>query len=171
MVKIYSNWIIHCCLDIYLCSSRYYRVHGNDISWKGINQSIFFCICWQSLSQVWSGPLPRLASLYVFVRNWSLYCWFLIWCGFLHRWFLGIVFFHLWRCWMFLWFWDILSGCTTFIWWINRCRWWIILLIMHKHRSLSFYKTTHGLPVAGWDKISIMIIDSCEGSIKLNMKM
>ena len=43
------------------------------------------------------------------------------------------------------------------------------MIRMHKHQFILFYKTAHGIPVAGWNKIFIMTIDSGEIRIKLNM--
>ena len=108
---------------------------------------------------------------YVFFRNLSIYCKLLLQRGLLKWWFMGIIFLH-WFYWcLFFWFWGILSGCTILIWWINKCIWWIILLIMYKHWFLSFYKPTHGLSVAGWNYIPITNIDSGKVRIKFNMEM
>ena len=149
-MKVHSIWIRHCCLGIYFGSYIYYHVHGHDLPLNGGNQRIFLCICWQYLSQVGSGASPKLASL-CFFSDLRLYCWFLFWSAFLHWWFLGIIFLHWWQCCMLLWFWGILTGSVNFIWWRNKCRWWIMLLIMNEHWYLSFYKPTHDLEVAGWN--------------------
>ena len=46
-----------------------------------------------------------------------------------------------------------------------------MLVRMNKRQFLFFYKPAHGLPVAGWDKISIGAIDRGEGGIKYNIKL
>ena len=169
LVKIHSLCIINCWIGVYIFSAIYSHVHGHDIYWNGSNQNILLCICWKSLSQVVSGASPCLDSFCVFVSNGRLYLWLLIWCGFLHWCFLGIIFLHWWYFCLFLWFCVILTGSKTFIWWRNKFRWWIMLLRMHKRQFIYFYKPTHGLSVSGWNKISITTIDSGEVRIKWNM--
>ena len=170
LVKIHSILIIYFCLGIYFSSYRYYHVHGHDIFWNSSNWSILLFICWQYLSQVVFGALPCLYSLCVFFRNWILYFRILPRYGFLHWCFLGIIFLH-WYCWMFLWFWVIITRSSTLIWCRNECRWWIMLLIIHEHQFISFFKTTHGLPVSGWNKIFATTVDSGEVRIKCNMEL
>ena len=60
---------------------------------------------------------------------------------------------------------------ATLIWWINKCRWCIMLLIMNEHQFLIFYEPTYGLPASGQNKISIIRIDSGKGSIKWKMEL
>ena len=170
LVKIHRICIRNFCVGIYFGYYGYSCVCGIDISWNGNYQSILLCIYWQSLSQFGSGPLPLLASLCMFVINLRIYWRLLIRCGLLHRWFMDIIIMH-WYYYLSLLFRDILTDSATLIWWINECSWWIMFLRIYKHRFLSFYKPTHGLTVAEWNKISIATIDSGKVRIKFNMEL
>ena len=124
LVKINSISIRHWCIGIYFGSYRYSHACGYDISCNGGNQIIL-----KYLSQFGSSPSPCMASLFGFVSNWRMYCIFLIWCGFLNWCFLGIIFLHWWYFFLFLWFWEILTGSATLIWCRDKCRWWIIFIV------------------------------------------
>ena len=170
LVKLHSICMRHFYLGLYFSSSRYYCVHGHDLSWNVSSRIILLWICWQYLSQVGSCALPRLDSLCVFVRNWRLYFLLLLRCGFMYWCFMDIILLH-WYFWIFLWFWGILTGSATLIRRINECSWWIMFLRMHGNRFIYFYKPTHGLSVAGWNEIYTTSIDSGEGRRKCNMEL
>ena len=163
--------MMHWCLGIYFGSCRYSHVCGHNIFLNGSNRSILLCIYWKSPFQVGPGASPWLASLFLFFRKWSMYLRLLLRWGLLHWWFLNIILLYWWYCFVFFCFWVIIAGSATLIWWINKCIWCIMLLIMHEHRFISFYKPTHGLPVAGWENIYINTVGSGDGKIKCNMEL
>ena len=175
-MKIYSICIRNFCLGIYFGSSRYYHVRGRDLSWTGSNRIISLCICWQHPYHVGSGTSPRLASLSVFVRNLSLHYRLLIQYMWTHWCILGFILLNWWYLLLLLWLWFILTGSATLIWWINKCRWWIMLLRIYEHQFISFYKPTHDLPFPSQPaignvcpRLDLVLIIECLASVCLSV--